>query len=152
MSEELQGPPPPLHGALIKHTGFLISRAGTMAQRQFSARIAAVGLNPRMWGALNVLDHEGAISQQQLGRSVGIDPSSMVGTIDELEAQGLVERRRHPSDRRAHALYITPLGEETLTKARKLAAGAQEELLAPLDPSERELLHALLLRLVVGSS
>ena len=140
-----------LHRALSKHTGFLISRMGTVAQRQFAAKIASVGLTPRLWGALNVLDHEGEISQQYLGRSVGIDPSSMVATIDELEAKGLVERRRHPTDRRAHALHMTELGRTTLTQARKLAAAAQEELLAPLDSSERELLHALLLRLAIAA-
>jgi DNA-binding MarR family transcriptional regulator len=150
MSEDLQGPPV-LHRALSKHTGFLISRMGLVAQRQFAAKIAAVGLTPRLWGALNVLDHEGEISQQHLGRSVGIDPSSMVATIDELEAKGLVERRRHPTDRRAHALHMTELGRTTLAQARKLAAAAQDELLAPLDESERELLHALLLRLAVAA-
>jgi DNA-binding MarR family transcriptional regulator len=151
MSDELQGPPP-LHAALVKHTGFLISRMGMIAQRQFSARIATVGLNPRMWGTLNVLDAEGEITQHQLGRSVGIDPSSMVSTIDELEQQGLVERRPHPTDRRAYAIHITTRGREVLAEARKLAAGAQDELLGPLNASERELLHALLLRLVVASS
>ena len=69
-----------------------------------------------MWGVLNVLDVEGAITQQSLGRSVGIDPSSMVATIDELESRGLVERRRHPSDRRAHALYLTEAGTDTLAR------------------------------------
>jgi DNA-binding MarR family transcriptional regulator len=150
MTDELQGPPM-LHRALVKHTGFLLSRMGLVARRQFVARIATVGLNVRMWGALNVLAAEGAVTQHQLGRSVGVDPSSMVSTIDELEEQGLVERRPHPTDRRAHAIHITERGLTVLAEGRKLAAGSEEELLAPLDRSERELLHALLLRLVVAS-
>ena len=96
---------------------------------------------------LNVLDAEGAITQHALGKLVGIDPSSMVSTIDELEAKGLVERRPHPTDRRAHALYITELGRRTLAQGRKLARTAQEELLAPLNAEEREQLHSMLLRL-----
>jgi DNA-binding MarR family transcriptional regulator len=148
-SEELSEPPA-VHRALAKHTGFLLSKMGTVAQRRFTARIATLGLNVRMWGALNVLDAEGAMSQHQLGRCVGIDPSSMVSTIDELEAAGLVERHRHPSDRRAHALHVTDRGRETLAAGRKLARAAQDELLAPLDAAEREQLHALLLRLAVA--
>ncbi|MHB8691705.1 MAG: MarR family winged helix-turn-helix transcriptional regulator [Solirubrobacteraceae bacterium] len=148
-SEELSGPPA-VHRALAKHTGFLLSKMGTVAQRRFTVRIATLGLNTRMWGALNVLDAEGAMSQHQLGRCVGIDPSSMVTTIDELEAAGLVERHRHPSDRRAHALHVTDRGRETLGEGRKLARAAQDELLAPLDAAEREQLHALLLRLAVS--
>lgn len=146
MSEELPGPPA-VHPALARHTGFLLSRMGMVAQRSFAARLETVELSARMWGALNVLDAEGEITQHQLGRCAGIDPSSMVGTIDELERRGLVERRRHPTDRRAHALHLTPRGRRTLSSARELARSAQEDLLAPLDGAERALLHSLLLRL-----
>jgi DNA-binding MarR family transcriptional regulator len=141
---------PLLHPALVRNTGYLISRLGFYASRHFAERLATVGLTPRMWGALNMLDHEGDVSQQQLGRAIGIDPSSMVSTIDELEAKGWVQRRRHPTDRRAYALQITDAGRETLTRARRLAGGAQNELLAPLDDAERVQLHDLLLRLVAA--
>jgi DNA-binding MarR family transcriptional regulator len=136
----------------MRHTGFLISRMGMVAQKQFQERLETLGLTTRMWGALNVLDHEGPISQQALGSSIGMDPSSMVATIDELEAKGLVERRRHPSDRRAHALHITDQGRETLARGRMLAKRAQEDLLAPLNPAERKQLHELLLRIALATS
>jgi DNA-binding MarR family transcriptional regulator len=120
---------------------------GMVAQRRFAERIATLGLTTRMWGALNVLVAEGAITQHALCRSVGMDPSSMVSTIDELEAKGLVERRPHPSDRRAYALHVTDIGTETLARGRQLAREAQEELLGPLSEVEREQLRRLLLRL-----
>jgi DNA-binding MarR family transcriptional regulator len=118
---------------------------GMVAQKQFSERIAALGLTPRMWGALDVLDSEGEISQHTLCKGIGMDPSSMVATIDELEAQGLVERRRHPQDRRAH--HVTAKGRSKLAQGRGLVRSAQDDLLAPLDREERAQLHALLLRL-----
>jgi DNA-binding MarR family transcriptional regulator len=148
---ELPPLPPALHPALARNIGFLVSRMGLVASRRFAERIAALGLTPRMWGAMNVLDAEGPVSQQSLGRSVGIDPSSMVSTIDELESKGLVERRRHPSDRRAYQLHITDVGYETLARGRELAREAQEELLAPLSPDEREQLRELLLKLAIAS-
>lgn len=138
---------PGLHAALVRSTGYLISRCGMYATRHFSERMEAVGLTPRMWGALNVLDAEGPISQQQLGKAIGMDPSSMVGTIDELESRGLVQRRPHPSDRRAHALQVTDAGRDTLARGRVVAHAAQEELLAPLDADDRARLHDLLLRI-----
>jgi DNA-binding MarR family transcriptional regulator len=143
--------PPGFHGALARHTGFLISRVGMVAQKQFSERIETLGLTTRMWGALNVLDAEGAITQHALCMGTGMDPSSMVATIDELEAKGLVERRRHPSDRRAHALHLTARGRQTLTRGRELARLAQDDLLAPLNGEEREQLHGLLLRLALAT-
>ncbi len=142
---------PHLHPALVRNTGYLISRLGFYAAKRFAERLATVDLTPRMWGAMNMLDHEGDISQQQLGRAIGMDPSSMVSTIDELEAKGWVERRRHPTDRRAYALHLTDSGRETLTRARRLAGGAQNELLAPLDDAERAQLHDLLLRLAAAT-
>jgi DNA-binding MarR family transcriptional regulator len=124
---------------------------GHLAAKQFAERMEELGLTVRMWGALNVLDADGALTQQALGKCTGIDPSSMVSTVDDLEAAGLVERRRHPSDRRAHAIHITGAGRETLSRGRQLARGAQEDLLAPLSAQERKQLHELLLRLVIAT-
>ncbi len=146
------GPPSGVHPALARHTGFLLARAGATAQRRFAPRLEQLGLTLRMWGALNVLASEDGITQQRLGGSAGIDPSSMVGTIDELEARGLVERGPHPSDRRAHALHLTEAGHRTLAEGRLVARDAQDELLAALDADEREQLHSLLMRVVAGGS
>jgi DNA-binding MarR family transcriptional regulator len=146
MSDQPTGPPG-LPEALKRYTGFLLSRMGIAAQKQFSARLETLGLTTRGWGALNVLDAEGTITQHALCKGTGMDPSSMVSTIDELEAKGLVERRPHPGDRRAHALHVTDAGRETLQRGRRLARQAQDELLAPLDAQEREQLRAILLRL-----
>lgn len=140
-----------LHVALMRHTGFLLNKVGAIARKRFAERLDSLGLNFRMWGVLNVLDEEGAITQHALGRCVGIDPSSMVATIDELEDGGLVERRRNPTDRRAHALHLTEAGSETLARGRGLARQAQDELLAPLDAKEREELQELLLRIAVAA-
>lgn len=143
--------PPGVHRALTKHTGFLLARMGHVAAKQFSGRLEELGLTTRMWGALNVLDAEGAITQQTLGKCTGIDPSSMVATIDDLEAAGMVERRQHPSDRRAHALHVTDEGRATLARGRQLARQAQEDLLTPLSADERTQLHDLLLRLAMAT-
>jgi DNA-binding MarR family transcriptional regulator len=140
-------PIPGLHAALMCHTGLLINRIGAVARKRFSERLEALGLNLRMWGVLNVLNAEGSITQHALGKSVGIDPSSMVSTIDELETNGLVERRRHPTDRRAHALHLTARGRDTLNRGRRIAREAQDELLAPLDAEERKELHEMLCRI-----
>jgi len=75
----------------------------------------------------------------------------MVSTIDELESRGMVERRRHPSDRRAYALHITEHGHDTLARGRELSREAQDELLAPLSEEERAQLRELLLKLAVAS-
>jgi DNA-binding MarR family transcriptional regulator len=140
-----------LHSALVRNTGFLISRMGLVASKHFGERIGTLGLTTRMWGALNVLDAEGPITQGALCAAVHMDPSSMVSTIDELESHGMVERRRHPTDRRAYALHVTDHGHDVLARGRALAREAQEELLAPLNEEERVQLRELLLKLAAAS-
>jgi DNA-binding MarR family transcriptional regulator len=122
-----------------------------VTMKRFAEHLEPLGLNGRLWGALNVLAAEGAMTQHALGACVGIDPSSMVATIDELEAKGLVERRPHPSDRRAHALHLTRRGRQTLARGGEIARVAHEELLAPLNEEERKTLHELLLRLALAT-
>jgi DNA-binding MarR family transcriptional regulator len=151
MSEAPPGPSS-LHASLLRHTGFLISRLGVIATDRFANLIGSLGLTPRMWGLLNVLDAEGPVTQHALGRLIGMDPSTMVGTIDQLESQGLVERRPHPNDRRAHALTMTDEGRRTLKRGLELARQAQDELFAPLDAEERQQLHDLLLRVLQSAA
>ena len=151
MSEEPFSAPHSPHAALSRSTGYLVSRVGAFAQKRFAERIGTLGLTTRMWGALNVLEAEQPITQQALAKAIESDPSSMVATIDQLERQGLVERRPHPSDRRAHALHMTASGERTLRQARMLSREAQEELLGPLDGDERRQLHELMFKLAAAT-
>lgn len=143
--------PPAVPEALTRYTGFLLSKMGTITQKRFSTRLEGLELTPRMWGALNVLEAAGPVTQHALCKGTGMDPSSMVSTIDELEAKGLVERRAHPSDRRAYALHVTEAGRYTLAHGRQVVQEVQDELLAPLDEDEREQLRGLLLRLVAAA-
>jgi DNA-binding MarR family transcriptional regulator len=140
-----------LHAALSRNTGYLVSRVGAFAQKRFAERMATLGLTTRMWGVLNVLEAEQPITQQALGKAVEADPSTIVAIIDQLERQGLVQRRPHPTDRRANALHMTSAGERTLREARKLAREAQEELLGPLNEDERRRLHELLFTLALAT-
>ena len=65
--------------------------------------------------------------------------------IDDLESRGLVQRTRHPKDRRAHAVSLSPAAKETVAQARERVQAGEAELLAPLSPAESEQLHAFLI-------
>ena len=132
---------------LTERPGFLLSQIGFHCADLFAARLAPLGLQPRHFGLLTHLAAIDGQSQQQLADRMAIHRNAMVGLLDDLQAHGLVERRRHPSDRRAHAVHLTPTARSLLAQATTAADAHDEQILAPLDAGERRQLVRLLQRL-----
>jgi DNA-binding MarR family transcriptional regulator len=138
-----QPPPEPLASAL----GFLLSWNGQRMAALFARSLEPLGLRPPHFGVMTLIDAQPGRTQQELVSSSMIDASSMVAILDDLEERGMVERRRHPTDRRKHAVHLTRRGAGALARARKVAVEVADEALAPLDPDERETLRVLLRKL-----
>jgi DNA-binding MarR family transcriptional regulator len=132
--------------AVAEFAGQLFFRLWRASHTRMAEALKSVGLTPALFAVLNVLGaREGAI-QQNLSSDMGIDPSTMVTLIDELESAGLAARRRHPRDRRAWEIAITPRGRRTLERARGLALHVEDGVLGGLSAAERSRLLALLHR------
>lgn len=78
---------------------------------------------------------------------MGIDPSGLIATIDELEQRGWLERRRDPGDRRRNVIVLTEAGAAKLAEGRAAARRRAEELTAPLSAKERRALRDLLAKI-----
>lgn len=135
---------PPLAPAGV---AFVLSGLGYHAAQRFRERLAPLGLAPRHVGVLTALASAEGMSQHALGQHLEIPPSRMVALVDELEARGLVERRRNPADRRAYALVLTDAGRRVLEQVAALADEHERQLCAALDAEERETLLRLLRRI-----
>jgi len=108
--------------------------------------LAPLGLRPRHLVALTVLrDHRGS-TQQALATTLQIDRTNLVGLLNELEADKLIERRRSSEDRRRHIVVLTRTGANRLAKAELALAAAEDEVLGGLDDEQRETLYLLLQR------
>ena len=139
-------PTPPPETAVSEFAGQLFFRLWRASHTHVAEALQSIGLTPALFGVLNVLGaHEGAI-QQELGSAMGIDPSTMVSLLDELESAGLAKRRPHPRDRRARQVSITPKGRRLLKQARKMALEAEDEVIGGLTAAERRELLTLLRR------
>jgi DNA-binding MarR family transcriptional regulator len=120
------------------HRGlFLLAALGAHAKVRFTELLVPLGLQPAHFGVLRRLHDSEGCSQQAIADAMRLRRSVMVGLIDELESMDLVERRRHPADRRANALYLTGQGKQVLMRADQLAAELDEELLAPIPAQQR---------------
>jgi len=126
---------------------FLVSRLGFEVGSRLAAGLAPLGIEPRDFGLLRALAHAEGESQRSIGRALNIPPGRMVALLDGLERRGLVRRRPHPTDRRAHALHLTPAGHRLLNDAVDVVVRVEVSLCAGLEPAEREQLLALLGRL-----
>ena len=131
--------------------GQLFFRLWRASHTRIATALESVGLTPALFGLLNLLGSLDGANQQELGRAMGVDPSTMVALLDGLEGAGLVTRTPNPSDRRARVVAVTPKGRKALERGRKLNGEVEDEVLKGLSKTERrELLD--LLRQALASS
>jgi MarR family transcriptional regulator for hemolysin len=90
---------------------------------------------------------QGEFSQTDLAQAVGLDKTTMVTTIDELEKAGLAERRPSATDRRARVIAVTDAGRRMVAEGEKVVARTQDEILSTLPARERKAFVDALTRL-----
>jgi DNA-binding MarR family transcriptional regulator len=132
---------------LVASTAFLLGRLGVAAKLQAVSAFEQAGFSPYQFAVLALLDEGERETQATIADALRFDRSQLVGLLDGLEERELIERRRDPNDRRRHVVSLTPAGKGQLAALRKIVRQIEDEMLAPLDASERQALHQLLLRI-----
>ena len=130
--------------ALLDSVVFLVSRVHLRMHREFAAVLEPLGIEPRHFGVLTALESVGPVPQGELARDLGMSGPSMVQIADELEARGLVQRRRPESDRRTQELHLLPRAAVVRQQAAELARTAARPRLGVLSQDQRTQLVALL--------
>jgi DNA-binding MarR family transcriptional regulator len=131
---------------LFGHPACLVTQLGAHVQDQVIDVLAPLGIHPRHFGMLSLLIEQDGLTQHQLCESLDIHRNVMVGLVDEMEERGLVERRRHPVDRRAHAVHVLPDGHRIFAEAEVMLTGFEAKLLGGLDDVEAAMFTSLLQR------
>ena len=138
---------PRLPEELLASSTFLLKRLGFAAKDRSLKAYEGTGLHPYHFAILITLAENAHETQGAIADALGYDRGQLVGMLDDLERQGLVERRRDPDDRRRHIVTLTADGLEALGRLRALARQNEDDFFAPLSDEERETFHSLLLRL-----
>jgi MarR family transcriptional regulator, lower aerobic nicotinate degradation pathway regulator len=126
----------------------LLDYLGRMARVRSEEALEPHGLRPRHLVALAVLAESGPAPQQELAVALRLDPSNLVGLLNQLDDRGFVTRHRSPADRRRHIVELTREGERTLAAIHRTLRAAEDELLGGLEEDDRAKLGELLRRLV----
>jgi MarR family transcriptional regulator, lower aerobic nicotinate degradation pathway regulator len=133
------------------HPGALIDHLARRMRLRAEAVLAPLDLRPRHLVALTVLRDRGGSTQQALAVTLAMDGTNIVGLLNKLEADNLIERRRSPDDRRRHLVEITDVGAKQLAKAELALSAVEDEVLGALDHTQRETLYDLLQQAAVGT-
>ncbi|HEV2443610.1 MAG TPA: MarR family transcriptional regulator [Steroidobacteraceae bacterium] len=131
---------------LSRQLGFLLKDTSRRYTRRFEERAQALSLTLPQCRALLHLENNEGVSQKRLSELTEIDPMTLVRILDRMEADGWVQRRFDPADRRAHTLWLTPKGKPVLEHIAHLIAETRAETLHGLSNEERGKLIELLER------
>ena len=139
--------PSPDDYKLAEQVGHLLRRAHQRHTAIFQEGIGATQLTPTRFAALVKIKDVGQVSQNELGRLTAMDPATIQGVIQRLEARKLIDREPDAQDRRRAILRLSAAGQALIADAIQHARAITEATLAPLSPDERAQFLALLKKL-----
>ncbi len=117
--------------------GFLLSRLMREVMAREKPILDAAGLEMWDYAVLTALAESDAPTQAQLAAATGRDKTRLIGNLDRLEAQRMIQREPDPADRRNRIVSLTPTGSKVLRGCREAIGAMESELLAELDPADR---------------
>ncbi len=126
--------------------GCLLHDTARLLRRDFNRRAHQLGLTQTQWQALCVLSRNEGINQAALADLLEVQPITIGRLVDRLQGTGWIERRNHPTDRRAITLYLTPKAEPILNAMSKLVEETHDLALLNVTDSEREEVMSILER------
>ncbi|MCO1334716.1 MarR family transcriptional regulator [Microbulbifer sp. OS29] len=126
---------------------FQLHSAARLLRRNFDRRAKDHGLSGSRWQVLWYLLRDQGLKQAELAERLDLAPISLARQLDNLQQEGLVERRPDPDDRRCFRIYLTERAMPALELLGGVAQQTRSEALVGFSPTEVQQLQALLSRL-----
>ena len=128
--------------------GYLLRRAHQRASAIFQTSIGDPNITPTQYSSMVKLHEYNELSQNLLGRLVGMDKATMQGVVRRLKDRGLVDSRPDPGDARRTLLSLTLDGQKSVARLMLNGPAVSRETLKPLTPQEQRLLLELLSKII----
>lgn len=127
-----------------REIGFTIMDVARMLKTYADQRARQFGISRAQWGVLIRIDRTEGLKQSELAEILDLQPISLTRLLDRLAANGLIERRADPNDRRANRLYLLPAARPMLDQLAELGSDLMATVLEGLEPKSIErMLHDL---------
>jgi len=139
----------PLDHPTRRRLPLLLRRSWFSLNQAFRRRIVGSKITPDQFSLMRTLIEAPPRGNTQKDLMVALcsDPNTVAALLGRMERAGLVERRPHESDRRAHRVRLSRRGRREYQRLREIAISLQAEVLAclPLPERERFLAHLQLI-------
>lgn len=124
----------------LRNFGFLIKDTQRLFTRVFEQKASRMDVTMAECTVLAYLSRNEGTSQARLAEMTGVEPMSVVRILDRMEGDGWIERRSHPTDRRARQLYLKEKAQPLLEQLWKISDEVRALALAGFKAEERNLL------------
>ena len=124
--------------------GFLLKDVTRLYVQRFEQHATSLGLTLAQCKALMRLTDCEGVTQVRLAELTDLDPMTLVRILDRMEAEGWLERRKDPRDRRVRCLYLTNAAKPLLDDIRHLIDITWEEAFAGIPKQKSEMVMELL--------
>lgn len=131
--------------------GYNARRAALSIIDVFMTRMGEFELNVIDFSVLSLIAHNPGVTSRQLCGALAILPPNLVNLVASLDKRGLIERKPHPTDRRAIGLYLSVAGKALVRKAETRVAELELHATSRLSDAERALLVELLKKVYAKS-
>ena len=129
-----------------REIAFTIMDVARMLKTYADQRARQFGISRAQWAVLVRIDRTEGLKQSELAEILDLQPISLTRLLDRLAANGLIERRADPNDRRANRLFLKPAARPMLEQLAELGGDMMATVLEGLDGKSNErLLHDLVL-------
>jgi len=123
---------------------FQLAKASQAASGFWAKRVEHLGVTASQAMVLNFLGEENCIPSHILGRKLQITSATMTGILDRLEKMALIERKRHPEDRRAILVCLTNQGLSHAKELNAIMVAANDEFLSEMGSEQSQNFRTLL--------
>jgi MarR family transcriptional regulator, transcriptional regulator for hemolysin len=139
----------PAGNCLMGNLGWMIDQANHALGSEVAAALGPLGLGQRGFCVLSAA-MDSQLTQTELAGMIGLDKTTMVVTVDDLERKGFAERIPSATDRRARVIKVTDAGRAKVAEGQEIVTRVQNEVLGALPESERSAFMDALTSLVAG--
>lgn len=129
-----------------KSAGYMTNHAARLFIRVIDARLAGTGVGSGVLPVIFALAQGAPRTQADLARAAAIEQPTMAATLQRMERDGLIERRRDPADKRKALITLSERARALMPQVRAATSELNEVALTALSASERAAFLDLLAR------